>query len=220
MSLTTAAMDAITIGQWLKEKKVLEKVGGYDYLVELQDSTLVPAHIEHYSEIVQEKYLRRRLIEKSVDMIESAYRDEHEASVIIGEAESSLFDLSGNKDDKFPDWKDSVRSVFTDIENQDPNELISGVTTGYIGLNERLGGLKPTDMIVIAARPAMGKTSLALNIAENAALGLHGEPIPVGVFSLEMSREQLVKRMLFSHAKLSSERMRGRRMTMDESMRG
>ena len=132
-----------------------------------------------------------------LDMIESAYRDEHEASLIIGEAESSLFDLSGNKDDKFPDWKDSVRSAFTDIENQDPNELISGVTTGYIGLNERLGGLKPTDMIVIAARPAMGKTSLALNIAENAALGLHGEPTPVGVFSLEMSREQLVKRMLF-----------------------
>lgn len=219
MSLTTVAMDAITIGQWLKEKKVLEKVGGYDYLLELQDSTLVPAHIEYYSEIVQEKYLRRRLIEKSVDMIESAYRDEHEASLIIGEAESSLFDLSGNKDDKFPDWKDSVRSAFTDIENQDPNELISGVTTGYIGLNERLGGLKPTDMIVIAARPAMGKTSLALNIAENAALGLHGEPTPVGVFSLEMSREQLVKRMLFSHAKLSSERMRGRRMTMDEHAR-
>ena len=74
-------------------------------------------------------------------------------------------------------------------------------------------------MIVIAARPAMGKTSLALNIAENAALGLHGEPTPVGVFSLEMSREQLVKRMLFSHAKLSSERMRRRRMTVDEHAR-
>ena len=91
-----------------------------------------------------------------------------EASPNYWRGRKFLFDLSGNKDDKFPEWKDSVRSAFADIENQDPNELISGVTTGYIGLNQRLGGLKPTDMIVIAARPAMGKTSLALNIAENA----------------------------------------------------
>jgi replicative DNA helicase len=197
----------------------LDKVGGYDYLIELQDSTLVPAHVEHYCDIVQEKYLRRRLIEKSVETIESAYLDEQEASLLIGEAEGALFDLSGSGEQEVPPWKDSVRSAFTEIENRDPNQLMSGVTTGYIGLNERLGGLNNTDMVVLAARPAMGKTSLALNIAENAALGLHGDPVPVAVFSLEMSREQLVKRMLFSHAKLSSERMRGRRMTTDEHAR-
>lgn len=219
MSQANIPMDAVTIGQWLKEHDALDKVGGYDYLVELQDSTLVPAHVEHYCDIVQEKYLRRRLIEKSVETIESAYLDEQEASLLIGEAEGALFDLSGSGEQEVPPWKDSVRSAFADIENRDPNQLMSGITTGYIGLNERLGGLNKTDMIVLAARPAMGKTSLALNIAENAALGLHGDPVPVAVFSLEMSREQLVKRMLFSHAKLSSERMRGRRMTTDEHAR-
>jgi replicative DNA helicase len=219
MSQANIPMDAVTIGQWLKEHDALDKVGGYDYLIELQDSTLVPAHVEHYCDIVQEKYLRRRLIEKSVETIESAYLDEQEASLLIGEAEGALFDLSGSGEQEVPPWKDSVRSAFTEIENRDPNQLMSGVTTGYIGLNERLGGLNNTDMVVLAARPAMGKTSLALNIAENAALGLHGDPVPVAVFSLEMSREQLVKRMLFSHAKLSSERMRGRRMTTDEHAR-
>ena len=219
MSQANIPMDAVTIGQWLKEHDALDKVGGYDYLVELQDSTLVPAHVEHYCDIVQEKYLRRRLIEKSVETIESAYQDDQEASLLIGEAEGALFDLSGSSEQEAPPWKDSIRSAFTEIENRDPNQLMSGVTTGYIGLNERLGGLNNTDMVVLAARPAMGKTSLALNIAENAALGLHGDPVPVAVFSLEMSREQLVKRMLFSHAKLSSERMRGRRMTTDEHAR-
>ena len=156
MSQANIPMDAVTIGQWLKEHDALDKVGGYDYLVELQDSTLVPAHVEHYCDIVQEKYLRRRLIEKSVETIESAYLDEQEASLLIGEAEGALFDLSGSGEQEVPPWKDSVRSAFTEIENRDPNQLMSGVTTGYIGLNERLGGLNNTDMVVLAARPAMG----------------------------------------------------------------
>ena len=219
MSQANVPMDALTIGQWLKERDALERVGGYDYLVALQDSTLVPAHVEHYCDIVLEKFLRRRLIEKSVETIESAYGEDQDTALLIGEAEGALFELGGQGEQEIPAWKESVRSAFTEIENRDPNQLMTGVTTGYMGLNEKLGGLNNTDMIVLAARPAMGKTSLALNIAENAALGLHGAPVPVAVFSLEMSREQLVKRMLFSHAKLSSERMRGRRMTADEHAR-
>ena len=219
MSQANVPMDALTIGQWLKERDALERVGGYDYLVALQDSTLVPAHVEHYCDIVLEKFLRRRLIEKSVETIESAYGEDQDTALLIGEAEGALFELGGQGEQEIPAWKESVRSAFTEIENRDPNQLMTGVTTGYVGLNERLGGLNNTDMVVLAARPAMGKTSLALNIAENAALGLHGVPVPVAVFSLEMSREQLVKRMLFSHAKLSSERMRGRRMTADEHAR-
>lgn len=204
MSQANMPMDAITIGEWLKDKNALEKVGGYDYLVQLQDSTLVPAHVEFYCDIVMDKRLYRRLIDQSSETIDAAYRGEEEASLLVSEAEASLFELSSHGAEQIPDWKDSVKTAFTDIENIDPNQLITGVTTGYIGLNERLNGLQKTDMIVLAARPAMGKTSLALNIAENAALGLHGTPVPVGVFSLEMSREQLVKRMLFSNAKVPS----------------
>ncbi len=216
MSQANVPMDAITIGEWLKNKKALEKVGGYDYLVQLQDSTLVPSHVEFYCDIVMEKKLYRSLIEKSSEAIDAAYKGEDDASQLISTAQEELFALSSHGAEQIPDWKDSVKKAFIEVENTDPNQLVTGVTTGFMGLNERIGGLHKTDMIVLAARPAMGKTSLALNIAENAALGVHGEPTPVAVFSLEMSREQLVKRMLFCNARLPMHRVKGRRMTPDE----
>ncbi|MDH3981319.1 MAG: replicative DNA helicase [Kiritimatiellaceae bacterium] len=216
MSQANMPMDAITIGEWLKDNKALDKVGGYDYLVQLQDSTLVPAHVEFYCDIVMDKKLYRRLIENSSETIDAAYKGEEDASALVSEAEANLFKLSEHGAEQIPDWKESVKNAFVEIESTDPNQLVTGVTTGYIGLNEHLGGLAKTDMIVLAARPAMGKTSLALNIAENAALGVHGKPTPVAVFSLEMSREQLVKRMLFCNAKLPMHRARGRRLTPDE----
>ena len=95
--------------------------------------------------------------------------------------------------------------------------MLTGVTTGYMGLNKQLDGLAKTDMIVLAARPAMSKTSLALYIVENAALGIYGESVPVGVFSLEMSREQLVKRMLFSNARVPAGRVRARMSPEDHA---
>ncbi len=219
MSQANVPMDAITIATWLKDNNALEKVGGYDYLVKLQDSTLVPAHVDFYCDIVQEKKLYRLLIDKSSESIDAAYKGEEDASVLVSEAESALFELGMHGAEKVPEWKDSVKEAFKDIENTNPNELVTGVTTGYMGLNERLGGLHPTDMVVLAARPAMGKTSLAMNIAENAALGMHapgGKGVPVGIFSLEMSREQLVKRMLFSNARLGAHKLKGRRLTQSE----
>jgi replicative DNA helicase len=203
MSQANVAMDAITIAEWLKTNNALEKCGGYDYLVQLQDSTLVPAHVEFYCDIVQEKFLYRSLIEHSNTVTDSAYKGEEDAALLVSQAEESLFNLGSHGGEKIPDWKESVKHVFTEI-NKDPNDIDHGVTTGYKGLNERLRGLAKTDMIVLAARPAMGKTSLAMNIAENAALGLLAkDPVPVGIFSLEMSREQLVRRMLFSNARVS-----------------
>ncbi|HEY5621856.1 MAG TPA: replicative DNA helicase [Pontiella sp.] len=215
-------LDAITVAEWLKEKNAVEKVGGYDYLVQLQESTLVAAHVEHYCDIVIEKKLYRSLIDHANETMDAAYRGELDAAALIGEAESSLFKLSEHGIDEIPSWNQSVKNAFSEIENSDPNEVIKGVTTGYVGLNNQLGGLAKTDMIVLAARPAMGKTSLALNIAENAALGIHAhgnKGVAVGVFSLEMSREQLVKRMLFSHARLPAHRTRGRKLTPDEHAR-
>jgi replicative DNA helicase len=219
MSQSKMPMDAITISTWLKDRNALEKVGGYDYLVQLQDSTLVPAHVEFYCDIVLEKKLYRLLIEKSSETIDAAYKGEDDAQLLVSEAESSLFELSNRGAEQIPEWKKSVVDAFREIENINPNEVVTGVTTGYIGLNERLGGLQPTDMVVLAARPAMGKTSLAMNIAENAALGLHApgsKGVPVGIFSLEMSREQLVKRMLFSNARFGAHKLKGRKLTQSE----
>jgi len=211
MSQANVVMDAITIAEWLKTHNALEKAGGYDYLVELQESTLVSAHVEYYCDIVQEKNLYRKLIDYSNTLCDSAFKGEDEANLLLSSAEETLFDLGGHgSQTKIPDWKESVKHAFTEI-NKDPNDIDHGVTTGYRGLNERLRGLAKTDMIVLAARPAMGKTSLAMNIAENAALGLLAKDhkgVPVGIFSLEMSREQLVRRMLFSNARVSMQVVR------------
>ena len=217
MNQANVPMDAITIAEWLKSKNAIEKVGGYDYLVQLQDSTLVPAHVEFYCDIVLDKKLYRRLIEQSSEAIDAAYKAEQDASLLISEAEESLFALSSHGAEQIPDWKDTVKDVFTEL-NKDPNDIDVGVSTGYKGLNDVLRGLAKTDMIVLAARPAMGKTSLAMNIAENAALGmLAKEPVAVGIFSLEMSREQLVRRMLFSNARVSAQAVQNR-MTQQDHM--
>ncbi len=220
MNQANVAMDAITIAEWLKTHNALEKVGGYDYLVQLQDSTLVPAHVEFYCDIVQEKNLYRRLIEHSNEVTDSAYKGEDAAALLISHAEESLFGLASHGGDKIPDWNESLNEVFTEIQ-KDPNDIDLGVTTGYAGLNGRLRGLAKTDMIVLAARPAMGKTSLAMNIAENAALGKlaqGGVGVPVGIFSLEMSREQLVRRMLFSNARVSMQAVQ-KNLTGENNMR-
>jgi replicative DNA helicase len=220
MSQSGPAMDAITISEWLKDHGALDKAGGLDYLVELQESTLVPAHVEFYCDIVLEKYLYRRLIEHSNEVTDAAYRAEDEADLLVSQAEASLYELRTRGREKIPDWKESIKQVFTEI-NKDPNDIDHGVTTGYKGLNERLRGLARTDMIVLAARPAMGKTSLAMNIAENAALGRLAKGsagVPVGIFSLEMSREQLVRRMLFSNARVSSQAVQ-KNLTTENHMR-
>ncbi len=220
MSQANVAMDAITIAEWLKSHGALEKVGGYDYLVQLQDSTLVPAHVEFYCDIVQEKNLYRRLIEHSNNVTDSAYKGEDAAALLVSHAEESLFELGNHGSEKPHDWKQSLTDAFTEI-NKDPNDIDHGITTGYEGLNERLRGLAKTDMIVLAARPAMGKTSLAMNIAENAALGKlakKNKGVPVGIFSLEMSREQLVRRMLFSNARVSMQAVH-KNLTTENHMR-
>ena len=220
MSQSGQAMDAVTISEWLRNHSVLDQVGGLDYLVELQDSTLVPAHVEYYCDIVLEKNLYRRLIEHSNEVTDAAYKAEEDAELLVSQAEASLFELGSHGSEKIPDWKESIKQVFTEI-NKDPNDIDHGVTTGYKGLNERLRGLAKTDMIVLAARPAMGKTSLAMNIAENAALGRLAKGntgVPVGIFSLEMSREQLVRRMLFSNARVSSQAVQ-KNLTTENHMR-
>ena len=212
-------MDTVTILNWLDEKKKLDLIGGSEYLLELQEGTIIPNHIEAYCDIVIDKFLCRKIIEKSWDTIHSVKKAQDDASFLLNKAQESLFELNADGDEKIVPWKDAVQTAFSDIENMDPSKTITGINTGFKELNKRLGGLQKTDMIVLAARPAMGKTSLALNIVENAALGDKRnkiEPVPVAVFSLEMSREQLVRRMLFSNARIESEFFRqGKKMTKD-----
>ena len=150
-------MDAVTIKNWLNDRDLLKVIGGEDYLLLLQDSTIVPSHVESYSDIVMDKFLCRKLIKKSSDVIDSVYNSNEEASILVDKAQEALFSINYESDNNIQPWKDSIKAAFSDIENMDPNNKITGVNTGYIELNKRLSGFQKTDMIVIAARPGMGK---------------------------------------------------------------
>jgi replicative DNA helicase len=193
------AIDLLTVGEELKRAGSLTQVGGYAFLEGLIDSTPTSAHAEFYIDIVQQKHLLRRIITQAAETIDRCYSPDEEAEELLSRTEEAFFELSDKKTSSSDDWKDVVYKTAGQII--EGNTLANGVPTGFIDLDKELRGLHNTDMIVLAARPSMGKTSLAMNIAENAALGKGGgKRYSVGVFSLEMSQEQLVRRMLYSRA--------------------
>lgn len=199
MYQSAQAVDLLTVGEALKKAGRLDQVGGYAFLEGLIDSTPTAAHAEFYIDIVQQKYLFRRIIAQASETIDHCYGPDEEAEELLSRTEEAFFELSDKKSVSSEGWHDVVYRTTGKII--DGNILASGVPTGFADLDKQLRGLHNTDMIVLAARPSMGKTSLAMNIAEHAALGRgSGKRLAVGVFSLEMSQEQLVRRMLFSKA--------------------
>jgi replicative DNA helicase len=201
MHQSAKAVDLLTVGEHLKQSGQLDATGGYAFLESLVDSTPTAAHAEHYIDFVRQKHLLRRIIEEATDAMDRCYSETDEsAETLLSQAEAAFFDLSGQRISSTEDWKDAVTNTMAKLDGTQAY----GVPTGYAGLDEKLRGLHETDMIVLAARPSMGKTSLAMNIVENAALAKNSEhkAYSVGVFSLEMSQEQLVRRMLFSKARI------------------
>lgn len=199
----TKAVDLLTVGEDLKKNGRLEPIGGYAFLEGLIDSTPTSAHAEFYIDIVQQKYLLRRIINQASATIDSCYSPDEEADELLSRTEEAFFELGDKKTSSTEGWKEMVYKTTGKII--EGNILEGGVPTGFKDLDKELRGLHNSDMIVLAARPSMGKTSLAMNIAEHAALGRGGgKRCPVGVFSLEMSQEQLVRRMLFSRAKVGA----------------
>ena len=192
------AIDLLTVGEDLKKSGRLDQTGGYTFLEALIDSTPTSAHAEYYIDIVQQKHLLRRIISQAAEAIDHCYTDE-DAEELLSRTEQAFFELNDKKTASSENWKDVVYQTTGQIIGG--NILDSGVPTGFADLDKQLRGLHNTDMIVLAARPSMGKTSLAMNIVEHAALGRGGgKKHSVGVFSLEMSQEQLVRRMLYSKA--------------------
>lgn len=198
MYQSARAIDLLTVGEDLKKCGQLDLAGGYAFLEGLIDSTPTSAHAEYYIDIVQQKHLLRRIISQAAEAIDHCYTDE-DAEELLSRTEEAFFELSDKKTASAEDWKNVVYKTAGQII--DGNILDNGVPTGFADLDKELRGLHNTDMIVLAARPSMGKTSLAMNIVEHAALGRGGgKKHAVGVFSLEMSQEQLVRRMLYSRA--------------------
>ena len=203
---TGRPVDMITLVEELDRRNEVEAIGGVAYLSSLIDGVPERPSVEHYVRIVRNKALLRGLINVSQNAIAEAIEHADEAEEVLGRAEQAIFRLSENRIGQgFMNIPDIVKASFGSLEELiDRGQEITGLETHYKKLDQLTGGLQPSDLIIIAARPSMGKTAFAMNIAENAAV-LDGKVI--GIFSLEMSREALLKRMLASHAQVDSKEL-------------
>ncbi len=201
------AVDIVTLSEELKKEGRLDLAGGASYLGGLQNSVATGAHIEHYARIVKEKATLRGMIEISGQIVESCFEAREDAMDILDRAETAIMSISQDRLGKgFQPVKSILKATFETIQKTYESQgHITGVATGYDELDERTGGLQPSDLIIIAARPSMGKTSLVLNIAQYA--GIEGKK-RIAFFSLEMSREQLVQRLLTAEARVDAHRVR------------
>ena len=194
-------VDMITVSDELGKNQLLEAVGGFEYLMELSDVGTLISNISNHAKIVHEKYMLRRLIRSSTEIVEKGY-DSHDVELLIEEAESSIFEISQNRDKKgFQAISDVLQVAYEKIVqlHEDPNAL-TGIPTGFDALDEMTNGFQRSDMILIAARPSMGKTAFALNLCQHAAVK---EKKSVAIFSLEMAAEQLVQRLLSAQSLVS-----------------
>jgi len=200
--------DLVTLSTHLKSKGDLDEVGGASYLAKLVDAVPSAANISAYSKIVREKSVLRRLIEGATEIIDRGFKGEGEVDAFVDEAEKIIFDISERRlKQGFASVKDVVKDSFKAIEElYERKELITGVSSGFKDLDKMTCGLQPSDLIIIAGRPSMGKTAFALNMAERAAIDHNAV---CAIFSLEMSKEQLVQRMLCSRAEVDASKLRG-----------
>ena len=208
-------VDLVTLANKLKEKGQLEVVGGASYLARLVDTVPLAVNARHYAKIVHDKASLRRLIEKANAIVKRCFEERGEAEDVIDFAETAIFEISEQKARQsfYPLSKIILGNIETLEEKQGNRSLVTGVTTGFNQLDNLTSGLQNSDLIILAARPSMGKTALALNIARNAAVDAN---VPVAVFSLEMSKEQLSLRMLCSEARIDSSRLRGGFFSMED----
>src|SRR5215469_13462858 len=201
------AIDVITVQQRLKDKQLLEQVGGIAYLSTLPDTVPSAANLTYYLDIVQEKYLLRKMIRVCTEVVGRVYEHEGEVDALMDEVERDILRISESRVQGHTSTiKDLVKKAINTIEDYHQRQgMLTGVGTGFLDLDKMTSGFHGGEMIVIAARPSMGKTSLALNIAEHVAID---QKLPVGVFSLEMTSESLVLRMLCSRSRVNLRNVR------------
>jgi replicative DNA helicase len=199
--------DLITLTNELRKSDQLDSIGGASYLASLIDAVPTAANIEYYARIVKEKAILRKLIQTSTEIITQGYEDRGDVEAFLDEAERAIFEISEKRvRPSFYSIREIVKESFTTIERLfKKKELVTGVPSGFKELDRMTAGFQPSDLIIIAGRPSMGKTAFCLDVAEYAAIG---NKIPVAIFSLEMSKEQLVIRMLCSQANVEGTRLR------------
>ena len=202
------AIDLVTLKDELGRSGEIEQVGGPAYIAALVDGVPRSTNIEHYARIIKEKSTLRSLIFSANKILANAYQAEEDADVILDQAEHAIFAIADGKiRDGFVSLRDLAQTSLDTIEKLHARkELVTGVPTGFTDLDEMTSGLQPSDLVIIAARPSMGKTSLVLNMAQH--VGTKTD-MTVGLFSLEMSKEQLFLRMLTAEASIDAHRLRG-----------
>ncbi len=209
------AVDLITLGKALEAAGQLDQVGGLAYLAYLAGGVPTAANVAYYARIVKEKAIVRRLIETATGVAERAYEYEGETEPFLREAEQAVFKISEDRIRvSFLPAREAVRGAFRQIERlYERKELVTGVPTGFLDLDKLTAGFQPSDLVIVAGRPSMGKTALCLNLARYAAVE---SQIPVAVFSLEMAKEQIAFRLLGTEAKIEFGRLRSGALTREE----
>jgi len=207
LALKEDPADLVTVANRLKEKDELESIGGAAFLAAISDAAPVAVNAIHYARIIKGKASLRQLITASSDIIEKCLKDQGDFEDIFDYAESTIFNIAEKKSQgSFQSLGELINLNIDKLEEQQGKDGgLSGLSTGYSRLNSITSGLQKSDLIILAARPSMGKTAFALNIARNVAIE---ERKPVAVFSLEMSNEQLSMRLLTSEARIDSNRLR------------
>jgi replicative DNA helicase len=200
-------VDLITLSDQLKSEGMVESVGGVSYLTQLVDHVPSSANVKHYANIVKEKGVQRKLIKNATQIISRSYSINVDVDELVDNAEQLIFEIAtARQKQEAVHIKDIIKDTIENIDKlYQKKQTVTGVPTGFIELDKKTSGLQKSDLIIVAARPSMGKSAFAAAIAEHAAIN---EKIPVAFFSLEMSKESLVQRMLCSQAGVDAHRVR------------
>ena len=207
--------DLMTVTTRLTDRNLLEQVGGLTKLAQLVDRTVSAVNIDQYAVLVEDKYQRRKLIEAGNNIVQLGYETAAPLETVLDRAEQEIFSITQERPQQdLVSIGETLNQTFQDLENRNEGLTLPGIPCGFYDLDAMTGGFQRSDLIIVAARPAMGKTAFCTNIAHHIAAGQ--QKLPVAVFSLEMSKEQLVQRILSSEAKIESNRLRSGRISQNE----
>ena len=208
-------IDAITVSEILRQKNQMENIGGEVTLIELLDKVPTAANVEYYTQIVLEKSTRRKLIKTSTNIVKTAYQEDEPIANVLDTAEKDILSVSeGRNKAGFIPISSVLRTAYESLEERAKNNgEVTGIATGYIGLDRMTSGLHADELIILAARPSVGKTAFVLNIAKNVAVNLNET---VAIFSLEMGAESLVERIICSHASINAGHLKTGKLTPEE----
>lgn len=208
-------IDLLSVSTRLKERGKFDAIGGGSYLAELVDAVPSSTNAKHYAEIIQRKYILRALIDAAAHISELGYNEAEAIESVLDEAEKKIYSVTNSSvSKKFVGLKDTLEEAWERLDKMHKSgSELRGVPSGFPALDELLSGFQKSDLIILAARPSMGKTTLALDIARQAAIHHN---IPVGIFSLEMNTQQLVDRMLSAEARVNAWKLRTGKLSLDE----